>query len=236
MKKRKINPVRMDAIILAAGKGMRLRPLTDVLPKPLVPVAGRGTLLRLLDILPPEVERVLLVVNYLQEKIRAEIGDTWNGIPVEYVFQEVLNGTGGALRCCQPHIRGDHFLILNGDDLYGQGDLERLVREDRGILYREGILPNGGDGWLVEDGRIKGSVAVAPNGTGCVNINGMKLGREWFETESVLSPGKTDEWSMPHAIPALLDRYEYRAVPASFWMPCGTLDEIRAAEERLDAV
>lgn len=226
----------MDAIILAAGRGTRLRPLTDTLPKPLVPVAGCGTLPRLLDILPAGIDRVLLVVNYLHEKIRAEIGDAWNAIPVEYVFQETLNGTGGALRASEPFIRSERFLILNGDDLYGREDLENLVQHERGILYREGILPNGGDGWLMEDGRISGSVAVAPNGTGCANINGMMLGREWFETAPVLSPGKTDEWSLPHAIPALLDRYEYRAVPASFWMPCGTPDEIRAAEERLDAV
>ncbi len=223
----------MDAIILAAGKGMRLRPLTDTLPKPLVPVAGRGTLPRLLDILPPEVDRVLLVVNYLHEKIRAEIGNAWNGIPVEYVFQEALNGTGGALRVCEPFIRSERFLILNGDDLYGQKDLENLAQHERGVLYHEGILPHGGDGWVVEDGRIRGSVAVPPDGAGRANVNGMKLGREWFETVPVLSPGKTDEWSLPHAIPALLGRFEYRAVPATFWMPCGTLDEIREAEERL---
>lgn len=226
----------MDAIILAAGRGTRLRPLTDTLPKPLVPVAGRGTLPRLLDMLPPEVDRVLLVVNYLHEKIRAEIGDAWNGIPVEYVFQATLNGTGDALRSCEPFIRGDRFLVLNGDDLYGREDLENLTQHERGILYCEGILTNGGDGWLVENGRIRGSVAVAPNGAGRANINGMKLGREWFETAPVLSPGKTDEWSLPHAVPSLLDRYEYRAIPASFWMPCGTPAEIREAEERLGEV
>lgn len=226
----------MDAIILAAGKGTRLRPLTDTVPKPLVPVAGRGTLPRLLDILPPAVDRVLLVVHYLHEKIRAEIGDAWNGIPVAYVFQEALDGTGGALRSCESSIGGDRFLVLNGDDLYGRDDLAALAEQDRGILYHEGILPNGGDGWLVENGRIRGSAPVVPGGLGCANINGMKLGREWFETVPVLSPGKTDEWSLPHAIPSLLDRCEYRALPASFWMPCGTPDEIREAEQRLGGV
>jgi bifunctional UDP-N-acetylglucosamine pyrophosphorylase/glucosamine-1-phosphate N-acetyltransferase len=220
----------MDAIILAAGRGERLRPLTDTVPKPLIPVAGRGALLRTLDILPPEIDRIILVVSYLQEQIRAAVGSEWKGRPVEYVSQEVLNGTGPSVRACESIIRGERFLVLNGDDVYGKEDLEELVRHDRGILYFESVLPKGGDGWLVENGLIRGITYVAQNGTGHLNINGMLLGREWFATTPVLSPGKTDEWSLPHAIPQLLDKHRYDAVRARFWMPCGTLEELKAAE------
>ncbi len=220
----------MDAIILAAGRGTRLRPLTDTVPKPLIPMAGRGALLRTLDILPPEVDRIILVVGYLQEQIRAAVGTEWKGRPVEYVSLEVLDGTGPSIRACESIIRGERFLVLNGDDLYGREDLEELMCHDRGILYFESVVPVGGDGWLVEDGLIRGITAVAPNDTGRVNINGMLLGREWFATTPVLSPGKTDEWSLPHAIPQLLNEYRYDAIRARFWMPCGTLEELKAAE------
>ena len=220
----------MDVIVLAAGRGERLRPLTDTVPKPLIPVAGRGVLLRTLDILPPEIDRIILVVGYLREQIRAVVGNEWKGRPVEYVSLDALDGTGPAVRACESIIRGERFLVLNGDDLYGQEDLEELLRHDRGILYYESVLPKGGDGWLVEDDLIKGFVAVAPNEAGCINVNGMKLGREWFATTPVLSPRKTNEWSLPHAIPQLLAEYKYDAIRALFWMPCGTIEELEAAE------
>lgn len=220
----------MDVIVLAAGRGERLRPLTDTVPKPLIPVAGRGVLLRTLDILPPEIDRIILVVGYLQEQIRDAVGTEWKGRPVEYVSLEALDGTGPAVRACESIIRGERFLVLNGDDLYGQKDLEELVRHERGVLYFEGIFFKGGDGWLVEDGLIRGFGAIAPGEAGRMNINGMVLGREWFATTPVLSPGKTNEWSLPHAIPQLLDNVKYDAVRAHFWMPCGTVDELKAAE------
>ncbi|MCC6563663.1 NTP transferase domain-containing protein [Candidatus Uhrbacteria bacterium] len=220
----------MDAIILAAGKGTRLRPLTEKVPKPLVPIHGRGTLLRTLDILPPEIDRIILVVGYLEEQIRSAIGSKWKGKLVEYVSLSVLDGTGPAVRACEPLIHGDRFLVLNGDDLYGEKDLAELVTHDRAILFYEDVFPKGGDGWRVENGLIKGFTAVLPGGSGRLNINGMKLGREWFATTPVPTPGKTEEWSLPHAVPQLIDRYAYKAVRAHFWMPVGTIEELKAAE------
>lgn len=220
----------MDVIILAAGRGTRLQPLTDTTPKPLVPVNGRGTLLRTLDILPQEIDRIILAVGYLEEHIREAVGESWQGRPVLYVSHRVMDGTGPTLRDCESLIRGDRFLVLNGDDLYGKEDLQELVRRQRAVLYFEGDFPKGGDGWLVEDGLIKGMQPVPVGGHGRININGLVLGREWFATTPVPTPGKSTEWSMPHAIPQLLDRYKYEAVPATFWMPVGTIEELKAAE------
>ncbi len=220
----------MDAIILAAGRGTRLRPLTDTIPKPLVPVAGRGTLLRTLDILPSEIDRIILAVGYLEEKIREVVGSEWKGRPVVYVSHNILDGTGPTLRDCESILRSERFLVLNGDDVYGEEDLKELVGHERAVMYFEGVFPKGGDGWIVEGGMIKGQIPVEPGGHGLMNINGLILGREWFSTAPVPTPGKTDEWSMPHAIPQLLDRYQYDAVPAHFWMPVGTMEELKAAE------
>lgn len=219
--------------MLAAGRGTRLQPLTDTTPKPLVPVNGRGTLLRTLDILPREIDRIILAVGYLEEKIREAVGDEWRGRPVIYVSHPVLDGTGPTLRDCESQIRSERFLVLNGDDLYGEEDLKELVKHERGVLYFEGNFPKGGDGWVVEDGCIKGFIAVPPGGHGLMNINGLVLGREWFATAPVPTPGKSTEWSMPHAIPQLLDRYRYDAVRAKFWMPVGTIEELRAAEKQI---
>ncbi len=227
----------MDAIILAAGRGTRLRPLTDTIPKPLIPVAGRGTLLRLLDALPEAIDRVILVVGYLEERIRGTIGTEYHGRPVVYVSQTPLDGTGGALRAAESVLQGERFLVVNGDDLYSRADLERLCEEPRGVLVRQQKSLNAMDGWDAEDDhRLRGLKVLPPGEEGLINVGAYVLGREWFETSPVLVPGKTDEWGIPQAIPELLDRYPYRAVLTSFWYPCGTFQEIQRAEEALQKI
>src|SRR2546429_568885 len=109
----------MDAVILAAGLGTRLRPHTLTTPKPLLAVRGRPILDWTLGALPPSVDRVVLVVHYLGEQVEAYLrGQKWFSSWV-VVRQEVPRGTGDALRSCQGHLGTDEpFLVLNGDDLY----------------------------------------------------------------------------------------------------------------------
>lgn len=223
----------MDVVILAGGKGTRLRPLTDTTPKPLVPVSGRGTLLRLLDELPDEVDHIILVVGYLHEKIREAVGSQWHGRPVSYVLQDPLDGTGGALRQARSLLKSDRFMVLMGDDVYVREDLERLAKMDRGVLVQTRPSPRAIDGWVAEHGLLKSFVPLEQGEMGLINIGAYVLGREWFDAPQVLVPGKADEWSIPHALPLLFDRYQYPAVEATFWYPCGTIEEIKAAEEAL---
>ena len=223
----------MDAIILAAGKGTRLKPLTDTIPKPLIPIHGRGTLLRTLHLLPSQVTRVILVVGYLSDKIRAAVGDEWNGRPVVYIQMDVLNGTGGALRAVRGSIVSDRFLVMNGDDLYAREDIERLLSHERGILYARRTILKPGDAWILNGSRVHSLALGTVGEISLINIGVYLLGHEWFETTPVLSPGKTDEWSLPHPIAQLADRYPYDAVEANFWQPCGTFEEIAEAERIL---
>lgn len=218
---------------MAAGRGTRLRPLTDTTPKPLLPLAHRGTLLRVFDELPDAIDRVIVVVGYLHQKIRAALGEAYAGRPVEYVLQDPLDGTGGALRRAHAALRFDRFLVVNGDDLYCREDLEALCRVPRGALVRLQPLEKASDVWTLSDGRLRTISSQDAGTTGWMNIGAYMLGQEWFETRPTLVPGKTDEWSLPHAIPQLVDRLPYYAVPARFWQPCGTPEEMRAAERML---
>src|SRR5262249_10642735 len=126
----------MDAIILAAGLGTRLRPHTLTTPKPLLPVQGRPILDWALGALPPAVDRVLVVVNYLAEQIEAYLRSQKHRAEAVAVRQEVPRGTGDALRSCRGHLQSDTFLVLNGDDLYGAADLEELARQPAGLLVQ----------------------------------------------------------------------------------------------------
>src|SRR5438270_12586651 len=109
----------MDAIILAAGLGTRLRPHTLTTPKPLLPVQGRPILDWALGALPPAVDRVLVVVHYLAEQFDAYMQKQRHFAHWQTVPQGEPRGTGDALRACRLHLRSDRFMVLNGDDLYG---------------------------------------------------------------------------------------------------------------------
>ncbi len=223
----------MDVVILAAGRGTRLRPLTDTTPKPLIPVAGKGPLLHTLDAIQAHVNRIILVVNHLKESIHKVVGEEWNGRPVTYVTQHRLDGTGGALRLVEPFLRSERFMVLNGDDIYDTDDLHHLTRLVRGVLVKTQTLIKESDTWIINNNRrLIGQTIHYAGDVSAINTGAYLLGHEWFETKPVIVPGKTDEWSLPHAIPQLLGSYVYYAVEA-IWYPCGTLDELARAEAAL---
>jgi NDP-sugar pyrophosphorylase family protein len=228
----------MDAIIMCAGLGERLRPLTNSLPKPLVPVCGRSPLERTLDSLPPDVHRVILVIGYLGDMIRERIGTGLDDREVVYVTQDMLDGTGGALRRARFAIQSERFIVLNGDDLYDANDLADLSQSEHAIVYAHRIMDAAVDGWIVgRDGFAKGIERIESGKTSRMNAGAYALTHAWFDTEPVLSPDKTSEWSVPHAIPQLIDRgCRVRALEARFWMPVGTPEQLKEAEEVLDFV
>src|SRR3954452_18274650 len=109
----------MDAIILAAGLGTRLRPHTLHTPKPLLPIQGRPILDWTLGALAGVVERVVVVVHHLGEQFERYLDGQRRVRRWEVVWQQVPRGTGDALRSCRGLVRSERFLVLNGDDLYG---------------------------------------------------------------------------------------------------------------------
>src|SRR5438046_4658057 len=105
----------MDAIILAAGLGTRLRPHTLATPKPLLLVRGRPILDWALGALPAAVDRVVVVVHYLADQVEKYMHTQTRFSQWVTVPQDQPRGTGDALRRCQPHVHSDRFLVLNGD-------------------------------------------------------------------------------------------------------------------------
>ena len=90
--------------------------------------------------MPASVNRIVLIVGYLKDKIQATIGNKAFGRPVLYVTQSALNGTWGALQQAKGVIKSDDFLVLNGDDIYCRKDLTRLMGIERGFLVKTGLL------------------------------------------------------------------------------------------------
>ncbi|PAU77780.1 glucose-1-phosphate thymidylyltransferase [Halorubrum salipaludis] len=106
----------VTAVILAAGEGRRLEPLTNRRPKPMVPVANRPLLEYVVEaVAAAGIDRVVLVVGYKQERIRNHFGDgdDWD-VTIEYVEQATQLGTGHAVLQAEPVVDGP-FVVLNGD-------------------------------------------------------------------------------------------------------------------------
>lgn len=111
----------MKAVVLAAGRGERLWPLTEDNPKPLLPLANKSVLERTLAALVSAgVRQIILVVGFRGEKIRDRLGKGEAvGAELEYVRQKTAKGTADALGTCSNELRGeDRFLALYGDDHY----------------------------------------------------------------------------------------------------------------------
>ena len=119
----------MDAVIIAAGEGTRMRPLTRGCPKPLLPL-GESTLIeqtmdRCLDV----VDRFVLVVGYMGNTIEERLGDEYSGIPIEYVTQEDALGTAHAIGCARDAVDG-RFLVINGDVVIDDRLPRKLAESD----------------------------------------------------------------------------------------------------------
>ena len=82
----------MQAVILAAGEGKRMRPLTEELPKPLIPICGRPILSHILEALPEAIEEVHIVIGYKGEMIRSQFGDRCGTRRLHYTIQEKPTG------------------------------------------------------------------------------------------------------------------------------------------------
>src|SRR5688500_1685731 len=108
----------MDAIILAAGLGTRLRPHTLTTPKPLLPIRGRSILDWTLGALPKAVQRGIVVTHYLADQIDEYLRRQTHFADWATVHQQTPRGTGDAFRSCRGAISADRVLVLNGDDLY----------------------------------------------------------------------------------------------------------------------
>jgi NDP-sugar pyrophosphorylase family protein len=107
---------QIPVAILAGGLATRLRPITEKIPKSLVPVAGRPFLAHQLELLYARgLRRVVLCIGFLGEMIQREFGDEAHGVKLEYSFDGAkLLGTGGAIKRALPKLDGE-FFVLYGD-------------------------------------------------------------------------------------------------------------------------
>ncbi len=219
----------MQCVILAAGKGTRLRPLTDNCPKPLVKVGGKPLLDHIIEALPSAVDELVIVTGYLGEMIREYYGLEYKGKKITYIEQVEQNGTACALWLCKGLIKG-RFLFLFADDIHGKSDLARATSFIRSILVASvshpekfGIVVRNPDGTL---GLMIEKPEHAPSN--CASTGAMVLDDHIFEFNPQ-TPVK-GEYYLTEVIERYAQKYPIAVVEENLWIPIGYPEDIIRAE------
>jgi len=151
----------MKAILLAGGKGSRLRPLTLHTPKPIVPIFDRPFLQYQIDLLRqvPEIDEIVLSLNYQPRRIEEVFGDGSDlGIQLRYVVEPTPLGTGGAIKFAAGDTRGEPVVVFNGD-VFTSVDLPAVLALHRERKARATIVLT-----PVDDPMAYGLVETDPQG------------------------------------------------------------------------
>lgn len=222
----------MQCVILAAGKGTRLRPLTENIPKPLVMVSGKPLLDHIIDALPSAVDELIIVHGYLGEQIMAHCGNEYKGRKVTYVHQEEQKGTAMALWLCKDHLSG-RFLFMFADDIHGEGDIARVTSYSRALLTmstktpeRFGIVVRHPDGTLAE---FVEKPTHPPSNLASTGV--MVLDTHIFEFQPTKET--KGEYYLTDVISEYSQKYPMAVVEEDLWIPIGYPEDITRAEEIL---
>ncbi len=223
----------MDAVLLAAGLGTRLRPHTLTTPKPLLPVQGRPILDWTLGALPQEVDRVIVVVHYLADQVESYLRNQtffkdWTVVP-----QGDPRGTGDALRKCQAAVRSEKFLVINGDDLFGAADLQALAACSAGVICTEVQEPKKfGIAFLKPDGTLE-RLLEKPDlpRPQLANTGAYCFPKSVFDLEIGLSP--RGEYEITDYVTQIAQRQPFSVIRSTFWFPIGT-EETWSQAQTLD--
>jgi bifunctional UDP-N-acetylglucosamine pyrophosphorylase/glucosamine-1-phosphate N-acetyltransferase len=118
----------MKAVILAAGEGVRLQPITSTRPKHLIKVGGKPILEHCLNAVKTSgIDETLIVIHYMGDVIRQYFGDGKKfGLKIEYVEQKAVLGTGNAVNVVEPYVKDD-FLLVYGDLLFSAEAVKNVI-------------------------------------------------------------------------------------------------------------
>ncbi len=220
----------MQAVILTAGRGKRMKHLTEKNNKNMLKVNGRPILKYKLDSFPKEIDEIIFVIGYQGDQIKKQFGNKYKGRKISYVVQKRLNGTGGAIHKAKKLLK-DKFLVVYGDDLYHKDDIKELIKNDLAVLAKEikditrfGILITDKKGHLIE---IKEKPKKSKSKLAAIGL--FVLNKNFFKYKLV--PVGGGEFGLPQTLATMTKDYPVKIVKAKHWHPIGHPEDIKSAEK-----
>ncbi len=222
----------MQTVILAAGQGTRMRPLTETVPKPMLPVADRPLCAHTADAaVAAGASELVFVVGYEADAVREHFGDSYRGVPVSYAVQDEQLGTAHAVEQALPHLDGP-FVVLNGDDLYDEAAIEALFEAGPAVGAYQVEDPRPYGVFSLDGDRVV-DVVEKPDDppSDRVNVGAYHFPAEataWFDDVELSDRG---EYEITDVVERLLAEGEVRAVPVERWLGVGRPWELLEANE-----
>lgn len=206
----------MKAVILAAGKGTRMRPLTDDVPKPLLPVADKTIIEHNIELIEDEVDEIIVVGGYMIEELREKFSDRPN---IRIIEQEEALGTADAALQAKDFI-DSKTVIMNGDDIYGEKALKTL-KNDSAVLSSRVDDPEKFGVFELTDGKITGMVEKPDTPpSDLANIGFYVVQPEFFDLLEDVEKSERGEYEITDAINDYLKTHDVDFVEAEKWLPC----------------
>ncbi|WP_262177739.1 bifunctional sugar-1-phosphate nucleotidylyltransferase/acetyltransferase [Haloarcula laminariae] len=221
----------MQAVVLAAGEGTRMRPLTENTPKPMLPVADRPLVAHTADTaIAAGAEELIFVVGYEADAVREYFGDSYGGVPVEFAVQEEQLGTADAVDAASEHLDGP-FAVLNGDNLYDEASLSALFDAAPSIAAYSVPDPSN-YGVLSTDGDRVTAIIEKPADppTQLANAGAYVFpaeAREWLDVEL----SERGEREITDVVTQVIEAYDVTAVEVDRWLDVGRPWELLEANE-----
>ena len=223
----------MHVVILAAGKGTRLAPLTTETPKPLISILGKTILDRILESLPPIITDVFIITQYREEQIHSYCKSHPRASSIRCVSQGQMSGTYGALVSAAADITSP-FLVINGDDVHSTNDLMRLLEHPRAF----GVARRKSHGYHAIEKDSKGNFTNMRQQTEHEEQQGVLIatGAYVLDSDFFKLPAKqlkSGEYGIPHTLFASKDIYPVHVVDMPDWVPVNTPEDLKEAEKMI---
>lgn len=221
----------MQVIILAAGEGTRMRPLTHSTPKPMLPVGDRPLVAHTADAaIAAGAEELVFVVGYEGDTVRSHFGDQYGSVPVNYATQDEQLGTAHAVRAAKEHITGP-FAVLNGDDLYDRESMAALFSAGPAVASFRVDNPTDYGVLSMDDEYVTGIVEKPTDPpSDLVNAGAYVFpaeARDWLDVPK----SERGEHELTDVLASVIDRQSVRSVVLDRWLGVGRPWELLEANE-----
>ncbi|WIV67179.1 bifunctional sugar-1-phosphate nucleotidylyltransferase/acetyltransferase [Natrialbaceae archaeon AArc-T1-2] len=221
----------MKAVVLAAGEGTRIRPLSASLPKPMLPVADRPLVAHTVDAaIEAGADEVVLVVGYEAAAVREYFGDGYRDVPISYAVQGEQAGTAHAVNAARDRLDGP-FAVLNGDNLYDPDAVARLFESGPAVCAIPVDEPRNYGVLSTADETVTDIVEKPSDPpTNLANAGAYAFpaeAREWLE----VPPSERGEHEITDVLARVIEEYAVTPVTLERWMDVGRPWELLEANE-----